>query len=298
MSVPPVTLALPVYNGENFVAAAIESLLAQTFRDFELIVSDNASTDTTWDISQSFARRDPRIRLHRFEANAGATRNFNHALAMARGRYFKWCAHDDLIEPTFVDECIRVLDADPSSVLVYSRARIIDENGARLDPGDGYDPAATFGSSDPLRRFRELIRCRHRCFPVFGVIRTEVLRRVGALQNYSHADRILVGRLAMEGRFHQVPKDLFLSRVHATASARLFADPRKLRSWWDPNLKRGHLLPHWKLFWEYLRLVRDRIPGTGGQLRGYAEVITSLGVRWWRRKLISDLMQLARTGVR
>lgn len=294
MSAPLVSLAIPVYNGSNFVATAIESLLAQTFRDFELILSDNASTDDTWNICQDFARRDPRIRLHRFDANVGATRNFNHAFTLARGRYFKWAAHDDALEPTFLEECVKALEADRSVILAYPLARIIDEHGAPLDPGDTYDPNATFTSADWFGRFRELIRCRHRCFPVFGLIRSDVLRRTGLLESYSHADRILVGRLAMEGPFHQIPKRLFLSRVHSQASARLFSNPWQLITWWDPNRKGRFLLPHWKVFWEYLKLVRRFVPGLGQQLRGYAEVFASLAVPWWRRKLLDDFKMLVR----
>ena len=94
--VPRVSIGLPVYNGENYMAAAIDSLLAQTFTDFELIISDNASTDATEQICRDYAHRDGRIRYYREEVNRGAAWNFTHTFELARGEYFKWHAHDDL----------------------------------------------------------------------------------------------------------------------------------------------------------------------------------------------------------
>src|SRR3954470_1068595 len=93
---PRVSIGLPVYNGQRFLAPAVSSLLAQTFADFELVICDNASTDDTEAICRRFAERDPRVRYHRNEQNVGAAPNFNRALALSTGQYFKWAAHDDL----------------------------------------------------------------------------------------------------------------------------------------------------------------------------------------------------------
>src|SRR5690606_34223573 len=109
--------------------AALDSLLAQTFTDFELIISDNASTDGTQSICESYASRDPRVRYIRQARNIGAARNHNYTVEVARGELFKWAAHDDLYSPRFLDACVAELDAHPEAVLAFSRTCFIDENG-------------------------------------------------------------------------------------------------------------------------------------------------------------------------
>src|SRR5919112_5909956 len=102
---PRVTIGLPVYNGERFLEQALDGLLAQTFTDFELIISDNASTDRTPEICQAYAARDSRIRYVRQPENIGAGPNHNILVPMARGEYFKWASHDDLYDPDLVAKC-------------------------------------------------------------------------------------------------------------------------------------------------------------------------------------------------
>jgi len=114
---PRVSIGLPVYNGENYLEEAIDSILAQTYKDFELIISDNASTDRTPDICQAYANKDPRIRYYRNEKNIGAAVNFNRVFELSSSEYFKWAAHDDIIAPDYISECIEILDNDDSIVL-------------------------------------------------------------------------------------------------------------------------------------------------------------------------------------
>src|SRR5262245_39663132 len=110
---PTVSVGLPVFNGENYLAEAIDSILAQTYRDFELIICDNASTDATEKIARGYADTDARVRYHRNVTNIGGARNQTLAMNMARGRYFRLSAHDDKIAPTFLEECVKVLDERP-----------------------------------------------------------------------------------------------------------------------------------------------------------------------------------------
>ena len=119
---PKVSIGLPVYNGEKFLAEAIESILGQTFSDFELIISDNASTDRTEEIARSYAASDRRIRFVRQEGNRGASKNFGLVFELASGEYFKWAAYDDVLMPDFLTECVALLDDDPSAVLEIGRA--------------------------------------------------------------------------------------------------------------------------------------------------------------------------------
>src|SRR5581483_7973034 len=124
MTNPKVSIGLPVYNGENYLAQAIECLLAQTFSDIELIISDNASTDGTEAIARDFAARDRRVRYVRQPLNRGAGWNFSETFRLAQGEYFKWAAHDDLCAPTFIERCVKVLDVDRELVLCFSRSAV------------------------------------------------------------------------------------------------------------------------------------------------------------------------------
>src|SRR5688572_28453549 len=103
---PRVSIGMPVYNAQSWVAESIESILRQTFADFELIISDNASTDRTYEICAGFARSDPRVRLSRHVLNVGAIRNYRAVLASAHGEYFKWASSNDLFAPSFVAKCV------------------------------------------------------------------------------------------------------------------------------------------------------------------------------------------------
>ena len=129
---PRVSVGMPVYNGERFVAQAIELILSQTFRDFELIISDNASTDATERICREYAERDGRIRYYRSEKNCGAAWNNNHLVHLARGEYFKWQCHDDYCDPTFIEKCLAGIRGDRSVVLCYPQFVRVDEQGRRL----------------------------------------------------------------------------------------------------------------------------------------------------------------------
>ena len=113
-----VSIGLPVYNGENYLSAAIESIAAQTFQDFELIISDNDSTDRTPEICRHYMMQDKRIRYFRNKRNLGAAPNYNRTYELSQGQYFKWTAHDDIICPDFLAKCVVALEAEPEAVCV------------------------------------------------------------------------------------------------------------------------------------------------------------------------------------
>ena len=133
-TVPAVSICLPVYNGENYIAAAIESMLAQTFADFELIITDNASTDRTEEICRKFADNDSRVRYHRNERNVGGARNQAIAVQLSRGRYVRLSAHDDKIAPTHLEECVAGLEERPDAVIAFTSIVEINEVGTVVRP--------------------------------------------------------------------------------------------------------------------------------------------------------------------
>jgi hypothetical protein len=200
------TAELPVYNAERYLSAAIDSLLSQTFTDFELLIADNASTDSTQRICREYAARDARVRYFRHQENMGAGWNHNYLLNLARSEFFKWAAGDDLCAPTFLERCIDALD-NPDAVLSHPLTRIIGENGA--SPGDSEDVEPDAMSPQVTRRFRDLAVEYHRCYAIFGVMRRNILALTGGQPNCVHGDAILLAHLALYGPFHAVPEYQF-----------------------------------------------------------------------------------------
>jgi glycosyltransferase involved in cell wall biosynthesis len=275
---PRVSIGLPVYNGERFLAGAIASILAQTYTDFELIICDNASTDRTSEICRSFAGRDARVRYHRQPRNLGATANFNRCFELASGDYFKWAADDDLLEPRFLEKCIRALDRDPGAVLSQSLVKVIDEADRVLEI---YDHSA-FGTSSPRALDRFSGRLRGTCLEVFGVIRSDVLRDSALIQSYIGSDRTLLVDLALRGRFALVPEPLFINRDHlgrCTRITRARGDRRHIIAWYDTQLSYNRVLSTWQFHLACLRLIGRRVRSPRERVRCYARLLASLRPR-------------------
>ncbi|MBN1630773.1 MAG: glycosyltransferase family 2 protein [Thermoleophilia bacterium] len=224
---PRVSIGLPVYNGAPYLEQALDSLLSQTFGDFELIISDNASDDGTAEIAARYAQRDSRIRYHRNDENLGAARNFNNTFALSRGQYFKWAACDDIHLCDYLQRCVEALDENPDVVLAYPRAREISEDGRplheSLDPLELSDPS-------PARRIHHMLWASRKVHMVFGLMRREVLAQTDLLLAENGADRLLLTKLAIMGPWRQVDEILFVNR--ATGSRR----NARTRRFHDPNL--------------------------------------------------------------
>lgn len=233
---PTVTIGMPVFNGQNFVGNAIESLLAQTFTDFELIISDNGSTDRTQQICERYASQDSRIQYVRHNNNVGAIINFNSLVSLARGHYFKWAAHDDLCEPTYLQRCVAILDSRPEVAWCHSDSDMIDTEGKSWRdrmPADDEEieidasgnrrwaglPRANHNASRPSKRFAGVLLGTRWCVDSYGLIRMNVLRKTGLYPSIYGSEKVLIGELSLYGQTHQVPQYLFKQRIHAAASA-------------------------------------------------------------------------------
>lgn len=240
---PRLAIGLPVYNGARFLADALDCFLGQTFPDFELIISDNASTDGTADLCRSYASRDPRVRYHRNERNVGAIPNFNRLVGLSDAPLFKWAANDDLYDARYLEACVGILDDDRDVVLAHSRTLFVDEAGRPfdgdplvgrfVDPRTGVvqvaDDPGIADSADSLSRFWQVLSRARWGTHMFGVIRREALARTRLIANFSGGDRAMLAELSLLGRFRCDPAPLFCKRFHADASCHL--DEKEILGW-------------------------------------------------------------------
>ncbi len=245
---PRLTIGLPVYNGENFLAESIEALLGQSFEDFELIISDNASTDGTGEICRGYARRDSRIRYVRQPHNIGLSPNHNFTLNEARGEYFKWGAHDDLYARDLIKLCVEALDERPDVVLVHSWTARIDSDG-RVTKAEKY--TLTTGSPMASERFRSTLFDRGGDDDG-GVIRTSVLRHIAPKGSYHHADRTTISELALHGPFYHIPEWLFFRRDHPERAELKHVTVRSRAANQDPRRADPLRNPVARLYAEYI----------------------------------------------
>jgi len=239
---PRVSIGMPVYNGQRYLDRTIASILSQSFADFELIVSDNASTDDTETICRRWAARDRRIRYERLSRNVGAAANYNHVFRRARAPYFKWAPHDDLYEPTYLARCVETLDSDSGGiVLCYTRTMLIDEDDRLLGP---YEDHTDIRDPAPSQRLLHLLNIPGNwCHAIVGVIRTEALRRTRLIGPYAGSDNILLTELVLQGRFFEIPEPLFLRRVHKDSSLGADPTPEEIAAWFDPR-NEGRAVTH------------------------------------------------------
>ncbi len=240
MSIPKVSLGMPVYNGAAHLREALADVLAQTCGDFELMVVDNASTDQTEAICREAAAMDRRIRYVRNDTNIGAAPNFNRALELSNRKspYFKWVAHDDLMADTFVSRCVELLEGDRDAVLAFPRRRFILADGSPCPPegAEGTNGALEDWSFDRIS-YPALLRLAGLHMPIFdfAVIRNDKLRRTRRLQSFAAADNVLIAELRLQGTFRECPEALFYQRLHPMSP-----EWKKRRSaagqaaWFDP----------------------------------------------------------------
>jgi glycosyltransferase involved in cell wall biosynthesis len=274
----PVTIGLPVYNAERYLSEAIDSILSQTYRDFTLLVADNASTDRTLEIVESYAARDDRIVVLHSETNRGAAWNFNRAFEESRSPFFKWAAADDMLAPTCVERCLDALRAAPAdAVLAFPHTRIVDGEGRVA--GEYVDPLATGPDEPPHRRFARVVGKMVKGNLVFALTRADALRKTRLHGGYPSSDYVLIGELALLGSFVEVPEPLFLRREHAQMSRRANASLAEISQWFDPSA-RPVRSENRRLFKEYLAAIRHvDLPAAERALAGVTLVVT-----WGRRR--------------
>jgi hypothetical protein len=216
VSSPRVTVGFTTYNVARYLPLAFDSILAQDYEDFEVVVCDNGSTDATLKICEAYAARDGRFRIFRNPNNLGVSGSFARAVGLARGEFFKYTFHDDLNGPTLLSTCIRALDeAGPDAVLAYPLTMYIDDVGAELGP---WKDEVEVRHRAPWRRVAQYAQGWNMCGEVTGVMRSEALRRTHLLRPMLSSDAAMLVELAALGQFVEVPERLYLCRKHANST--------------------------------------------------------------------------------
>ena len=288
---PKVSIGVPVYNGERHLRAAVESLLRQTLGDFELIISDNASTDSTREICEEYCGRDTRIRYIRQARNVGVARNWNIVAQAARGRYFKWASANDTCEPFMLAQCVRVLDEHPGVSICYGRTRLIDNAGATVDL---YEDDLALMEEGPSERFRTMLLKLAMNNAQSGVIRMEALKRSSLVRTYIAGDLALMAELALQGKFWLLPEYLLNRRVSEGSYSRLLSQ-RELVRFWNPDSRANGGLDLLRLHCDYI-VCALRAPGPMKD-RLAAALFALRSLYWDQADILRELRDWARAHI-
>ena len=281
VSAPLVTIGIPVYNGSNYLKAALSSILEQDHEHLEILIADNASTDDSLAIVSAVADGDPRVRILGSDTNRGAAWNYNRLVDEATGEYFKWAAHDDVCLPNYVSSCVGVLQTRPEVVLTYPQTSIIDSEGLVVKD---YDENLRLDIQGDIKRGASMLWNIGLCNAVFGVVRTASLRDTKMIQPFDSSDVALLAEIAIRGRVVQVDGRSFLRRRHKADSRAANQTTAEVSEWFSPHAARGRTGP---LLTAYMKIPRSwsaNLWSRATAMAMFATVGTVTELRWHRRR--------------
>ena len=277
-----VSIGMPVYNGGRYLEAAIRSNLEQTYRNLELVISDNCSTDVTESICRRFAEADGRVRYSRNEKNIGAAGNYNRVFALSRGEYFRWANADDLAAPELIERTLPVLKSRPDVVIAYGRTCLIDADGGTIRE---YDDRLDLQHDKALERYRECIDRLGLTNIIYGLMRRGAMEQTELMGSGTlpASDVNFIEAMVLQGKFVEVPGVLFYRRMHELAFS-ANAEPEKMRQFWKASASRVRF-PHW----------RAHLAGAKGIMRAPLTANEKGGLLAFQvRRMIWDRKSLAR----
>ena len=285
-----ITVGLPVYNSERYIRQSLDSLLAQTYPHFVLVISDNASTDGTGQICQQYAAADSRIKYSRNETNIGNPRNFNRVAGLAETRYLKWSTADDFWEPTFLERALEVMERDSTIALCYPQAALVDANGRNAKD---YDDVLHLVQEDPTDRFVTLLDKIKLAHQHLGLIRMSHLRQTHLLAPYTASDINLLAELSLYGKFFELPHRLYFRRFHQDSGSWKRGDPEHERRRYHAAGASHTGFNKWRRHFGFFAAVRKSPLPLNSKVR----LFCYLGRRlvWDRRDLRAELVEYART---
>ena len=216
-----VVIGVPTYNGGPHLVRALESLLSQTYSDFELVVVDDCSTDGTQELVSTYAAEDARMHFSRNDTRLGMVGNWRRTFELASEvhsdlDYFAWGSDHDIWHRRWLESLVPELESHPEAVLAYPRMGTISESGEPLRRG----PAAldTAGVDDPRQRAELVWQAGGFGYRIYGLFRARALSRCGGPRYVYMPDRLLLFELALYGQYREVPKLLWYRRHTGRAS--------------------------------------------------------------------------------
>lgn len=283
------TIGVPVYNGARYLRQCLDSLLAQTFADFTLLISDNASTDATKEIAESYVRLDARVRYHRHAANVGMYGNYEFLMRSAGTRYLKIANADDFWAPEMIAEAVHRLEEDPSIALCYPLMTKVDADG---NPTDQYDYRLHLMEDDATVRFRRVLTEIRLINHLTGVVRTAAAQRTVPIPRMTGFDRILVAELALHGKICQVDEYHYFRRFHEQASSHLRDSEAHQVAYVLPAGAKALRFEAWREHFELLRRAAASPVGAGAKVRVAAWLLRRAA--WDRQRLGRELAAFVR----
>jgi glycosyltransferase involved in cell wall biosynthesis len=282
---PLVSIGLPVYNGGVYLEESIRSLLGQTYRNIEIVISDNASTDGSQTVCQRFASEDRRISYSRLPENVGGVANHNRVRELARGDFFMWASSDDLWQPSYVQQCVEILLARQDVVLVYSINVEINEHGTHVrdvPPGPRLDSESVFD------RFVLLADMYRTIEPFYGLMRRQALLRTAPMVKHPGFDRILLAEIGLLGKLVQIPQALYCRRIHAQQSINAYPSLRSRYRWINPDANGRFVWPYMSYGYHFMMAALRSAPGLKARLACLWHM--ARWCKWHRSELWGDLV--------
>ena len=284
---PRVTIGVPVYNGERFLHQCLDSLLSQTYRNFVLVISDNASTDRTREICEAYVKADPRVRYHRNPVNLGMYGNFNRVLELVGTPYVKLANADDYWAPTMLADCMEQMERNPSLVLCHPRVVLVDKDGGEIRR---YDKPLHLMEDDAALRFRRVLTELGLVNQLMGVMRIDAVRSMLPFMPCPPADTVFLAELSLHGKIMELPKFQYFRRFHEESSSwDRKSDAHQIKRVSGAGTRRLHLAT-WKHHWGLVRRVLHSPLGFGAKL----PLLGFLARRavWDRSALLRECRQL------
>ena len=261
-----VSIGVPVFNGEDGLASVLDSLLGQDYSNLEIIISDNASTDTTPEICEKYVQKDSKVTYSHSRENLGAIMNYNRVFELSHGKYFMLAAHDDQRELSFVSACVEKMERCPEAALCQAHTASFLEGRKEVLCVSNLDSFE--GVTGLVERYRETLKY----FPavaIYGLYRLAVMRKTRMFQKLLAGDLAFIQELSIYGEFVQVPEVLFYyfgrekwNTVHQDYLT-IFGKDRK--PWW--------YWPFVVLFISHWKRVSCAVVPFGVRLRLWAELI-------------------------
>lgn len=266
-------IGMPVFNCAPYIGRAIESHLSQTFGDFDLVITDNQSTDGTEEVCRRYVALDPRVRYIKNEVNLGGPGNFRQAFRHCQGEYHKWSTADDWWGPTFLAQALEVLERDRETVVVYPRTVLVNREGEETGR---FEDSLHLRDDRPSARFIQLYSTITLCHAQLGLIRRDVLARTALIGRELASDIRFLAELSLYGKFHVLPEHLFFRRFHETSSSWNRGDARRQVEYYAPG-GAGFRFHLWRRF--------------SGLLLAAARAPIPMGEKWQVTKYLGGLMR-------